>query len=500
VTGAAGTTSSDAAAGSTGVGTAGVTGTAGAGTAGTMGAAGGMGTAGMAAAPACAPVTQVNQAAVSLTPTDISAYKFAATPAPNITKMDYDPVNKVVVLETADGHFYKFDPAAALPAGAGTATTATATETSYVPKGNHYGLAYGPDGAMYVLSAVGSPGANGATMNSLLIRKGVAATAGGARTWTTVATSAGYPFPIKGSNFSHSYSGLTVSPDGQYLFVSSGARTDHGEVEETARELPLTSAIFRVPTNGSNIMLPADDAGLAQYMYSDGTRNSYDMAFNANGDLIAGDNGPDIDLPDEVNWIQQGKHYGFPWRFGGEDNPVRDPAFTKVGDLRLHTGYQAFDIGSYDTYDATFPPPPANVTFVDPIPNNGPAADFFRKGPTGPIQEASKVGAPMPGITGHRSPLGLAFDVKGVLCGNYYKQGFLLSYGSLPQSGFADQGQDMLLMKLTKGDSGYTMSLTTIATGLHSPMDSILVGNRLFVVGLTTMTPIYAFVLPTPAP
>lgn len=112
-------------------------------------------------------------------------------------------------------------------------------------------------------------------------------------------------------------------------------------------------------------------------------------------------------------------------------------------------------------------PPPANVTFVDPIMNTGPAADFFRTGPTGPLQEASKVGVPMPGITGHRSPLGLAFDVKEVLRGNYYKQGFMLSYGSLPQSGFANQGQAMLLMRLTKDASGYTMSLTTVATGLH---------------------------------
>jgi glucose/arabinose dehydrogenase len=36
-------------------------------------------------------------------------------------------------------------------------------------------------------------------------------------------------------------------------------------------------------------------------------------------------------LPDEVNFLEQGKHYGFPWRFGNTDNPVREPAYSPEG-------------------------------------------------------------------------------------------------------------------------------------------------------------------------
>ena len=502
--GATGVAGATGTAGTGGTGTAGVTGTAGAAGAGVAGTGGGGatgsaggggagadggGTTGAAGGPACAAFTQVNQAAVSLKRMDLSAYKFAPTPAANVMKMDYDPLNMVVVMETQGAKFYKFDPKAALPTGTATATTATQTEMNYPYGGDHRGLAFAPDGTMYTLASAGTTGGNGVN-----IYKGVPA-AGGGHTWSQIAKSAGYPLPQKGGNFGHSFSGLALDPSGQYLYFSSGSRSDHGEMEETARELPLTSAIFRVPTTpagGGMTMLPADDAGLAPYLFADGTRNSFDPEFNANGDLIAGDNGPDMDLPDEINWIQMGKHYGFPWRFGAEDNPVRAAAYTAAGDMRLHTGYQAVGIMSY-FYDAGFPAAPAGVTFVDPIMNMGPDENFFRTGPMGlPTQGA------MPGITGHRSPLGLSFDTKGALCGAYYKQGFIASYGSLPQSGFADQGQDLALLTLNKGAGTYTSNVQIIATGLKSPMDTVLVGNRLFLVGISTAAPVYAFVFPTP--
>jgi len=452
------------------------------------------GAAGMAVA--CAPFTQVNQAGLSLKRTDFSAYKFAPTPAAGVAKMKYDPMNKVVVLETLDGHFYKFDPMAPLPAAGGTATTATPTETSYpYHTPNHRGLAFGPDGTMYTLAS-NAPGNN----NSVFIYKGAPGAGGGARTWSQLATSEGYPLPpANANNFGHSFSGLVVSPDGQTLYFSSGSRSDHGEQEGTNRELPITSAILQVPVTGANLTLPNNEAGLAPYFYADGTRNSYDLAYNANGDLIGADNGPDMDLPDEVNWLQKGKHYGFPWRFGAEDNPVLDSAYTPAGDMRLHTGYKAVDIMSY-RYDATFPAPPTGVVFVDAIMNMGPNADFFRVGKTGPVQEASKVGMPIPGVTGHRSPLGLSFDVKGALCGAYAKQGFMASYGAFLSIAFEDSGQDLLLMQMNKGTSAYTMNTTLLVTGLKDPIDTVLVGNRLFLVGDTTTTPIYALVFPTPMP
>ena len=49
------------------------------------------------------------------------------------------------------------------------------------------------------------------------------------------------------------------------------------------------------------------------------------------GELFATENGPDIDFPEEINWIREGLQYGFPWRFGAEDNPVLDPTYDGAG-------------------------------------------------------------------------------------------------------------------------------------------------------------------------
>jgi hypothetical protein len=377
------------------------------------------------------------------------------------------------------GKFYKFDPATG---------TSTPAEASYPGAGpDHRGMAFGPDGSLYVLSVP--------TQISVLIRKGGPPAAGtGARTWTTMATSVAYP--PGGGNFDHSFAGLAVSPDNQYLYFSSGSRTDHDEPEKGIRNVPLTRRIFRLKTTDVGVMLLNDEAALAPYLYADGLRNAFDMAFNANGDLFAGDNGPDVDFPDEVNWIQQGKHYGFPWRFGDQNTIVTDPAYTPNGDLRLHTGFQAVDLNTY-VYDPNFPKPPAGVTFVDPVPNHGPdQTKYHFDRATKTILDAAQMGKPLAGITGHRSPLGLSFDTTGALCGDYYKAGFLVSYGALIDV-MGDRGQDVALMQLYKVNGNYEMNLTQLVLGFTGPMDSTLVGNKLYVVEL--MGGIYEISLPAAA-
>ena len=106
--------------------------------------------------------------------------------------------------------------------------------------------------------------------------------------------------------------GWTLSADEQWLYFGSGSRTDHGEFEGDYREMPLTSAIFRIPADGQDIVLQNDDAALAPYLFADGFRNPYDLAWNADGELFATENGPDMDLPEEINCIREGAHYGFP--------------------------------------------------------------------------------------------------------------------------------------------------------------------------------------------
>jgi len=456
----------------------------GGGTAGGTGGGGG----GNAGGPPCKAVTAINGSGLTVSDPNISAFKFAASPQGTATKMAWDPVGKVIVVLMQSGMMYS----TAEPTIPTTmTTTALSTLAPYNSgyqadgaHGDHRGIVFGPDGALYVLAVRGGGDVG------VIIQKGVAPAGGGARTWTKlVTTSTG--FPAGGTNFDHSFSGIAISPDGTSLYFSSGSRSDHGEKEGATGEVPLSSAIFKVPT-ATPTVLSNDMAALAPVMFADGTRNSFDMAFNAAGDLIATENGPDMDLPDEVNFLQQGKHYGFPFRFGAVNNPVGDAAYTAAGDKRLHPGYQAVDNNKY-VADTTLAPP-AGQTFVDPILNMGPDANVARADRNA---DPAPVAAGLAGVTGHRSPLGIAFDTAGMLCGAYYKQGFMLSYGALKADSLGDAGSDLLLLTLTKAGDAYTMTAKQVAKGIQAPMDSVLVGNKLYTVGFGG-APFYVFVLPTP--
>jgi glucose/arabinose dehydrogenase len=128
-----------------------------------------------------------------------------------------------------------------------------------------------------------------------------------------------------------------VSPDGRFVYLSSGSRTDHGEVQTSGgrfpglREVPLTAKIFRLPATASGVVLLDDEAFLtgSGFVFARGVRNSFDPAFNARGDLFSGDNSGDRDDSDELNWLREGGHYGFPWRMGTNDTPQQFPATTR---------------------------------------------------------------------------------------------------------------------------------------------------------------------------
>lgn len=340
------------------------------------------------------------------------------------------------------------------------------------------GMAFGPDGSLYVVSNQGQE-----TTNSGIVRKGTPDGAGG-RTWTTLATLGEYP--KSNTQYDHQVNGIVVSPDGEYVYINSGSRTEHGEVQTAegafpdTREVPLTSAIFRVPADASDLLLPNDEARLKEqgYLFADGVRNSYDLAFSPDGELFATENGPDIDMPDELNWIREGHHYGFPWRFGAEANPQTDPDYDFTQDRRLDEGFLAVREGMYAN-DPGFPPAP--MEFTDPVVNLGPDADKYRTA-TGEELDASDEGQTLSTFTPHRAPLGLSFDTAGALT-TFKGDAFMLSWGwGIPEPSLDDPGQDLLHIALTRKGENYEAIVTQIARGFAQPIDSELIGNKLYVL------------------
>lgn len=381
-----------------------------------------------------------------------------------------------------DGALYALNPASgvykislAQPGAATLVARASTIVTDALPAG----MAFGPDGTLFVVANR----AAGATRTRGVISKGTPAAEG--FSWQNFATTATYP--LSNTPFDHLFNGIAVGPDGAYVFVNSGSRTDHGEVEANGaaypdtREVPLTSAIFRLPADAANLQLPADAAGLQPYLFADGTRNAYDLEFAPNGELFAGDNGPDADYPDELNWLRAGMHYGFPWRFGTQDNPQQFAGYDPSSDRRLHSDFTAVKNGAYHN-DPSFPRPPG--AFADPVVNRGPAAAQYRDD-TGQARDAAAEGRTLSTFTPHRSPLGLAFagpampaDLRG--------QGeqlslFMLSWGAAGGT-LTDVGKDLLHLRLAKQAGNYQASVEQFARDFKNPIDAVLIGNRLYVL------------------
>ncbi|REL38136.1 T9SS C-terminal target domain-containing protein [Rhodohalobacter sp. SW132] len=314
----------------------------------------------------------------------------------------------------------------------------------------------------------------------------------GAWEWSTVAESE--PYPLSNTFFDHVMNGVVVSPDGQMLYVNSGSRTDHGEVHSVdgrypgLREAPLTAIILQLPADGEDIILENDRDILRDngYLYAEGTRNSFSLAFNTDGKLFAADNAGERDDPEELNWLREGHHYGFPWVMGGNQNPMQFEGYVPEEDLLLPT-----ETGSYHYFydDPDFPAPPEGVEFTAAIPNFGPDAVNYRDPETGEILRAFDEDTTITSFTGHKSVLGLVFDTTSTLQGNYKGDAFALGFtghniDAYLLSHMDEIGEDLLHLQLTEtdGEAGYTLTSTRIAQGFTSPVDAELIDNKLYVV------------------
>ncbi len=142
-----------------------------------------------------------------------------------------------LALNPVDGRLYTLHPTqglyrVTLPDGA---VNLASPASTILPGAVLAGLAIGADGTAYVSANI----VEGATTHAV-IRRGRPAGTGYA--WETLAHTE--PYPISATPFDHVFNGLAVSPDGKSLFVNSGSRTDHGEVEDNGGQAP-TRAKYR---------------------------------------------------------------------------------------------------------------------------------------------------------------------------------------------------------------------------------------------------------------
>jgi hypothetical protein len=324
----------------------------------------------------------------------------------------------------------------------------------------------------------------------------------GTRIWSTVLSTEAYP--TSGPSGDHGFTGLNIDPQQQFLYFSSGSRTSFGEVQTNngafpgLREQALTSKIFRIPVSAENIYLYNDSTFLdtCGYVFAMGTRNAYDMAWNAQDHLFAIDNAGERDDPEELNWIQEGHHYGFPWRIGGNSNPLTNPNYNAAQDPLINPQNSAYLEGHFNA-DPNFPQIPSGLQFTEPLSNYGAAADYYKNETTGKIEKSSESGTPVKTFTPHRSPLGLVIDKNKALGSVYSGKGFVMSFmpggdstGFSPISPwgspcpFVDPSRELVMMNLYYDslNNDYAIQTSNIVTGFYLPVDAEQVGNSIYII------------------
>jgi glucose/arabinose dehydrogenase len=303
-------------------------------------------------------------------------------------------------------------------------------------------------------------------------------------------------YATNATTFDHGWNALEVSPDGKYVYVNTGARTDHGEVQDNrgaypnARDNALTAKIFRFPVDAQDLLLQDDLAQLKAngYIYAEGIRNAYDIAFDGLNHLFAVVNSSDYDHNEDMFWVREGHHYGFPWVMGGIENPQQYPDWEPNPDTDpfIPRSAHAWAV-KYFRNDPDFPKIPEGVKFTAGVQNLGPDANEYR-GHSGKVMDGDNTGVTTSTFTPHSSPLGLAFDQDMALTGEFKGAGFVLrnSLGARNSmmKPFTDEGRDLLLLQKSydKLLDNYFVKTNRIVESFNNPTDAVLVGNDLYVI------------------
>lgn len=302
------------------------------------------------------------------------------------------------------------------------------------------------------------------------------------------------------TTFDHGFNDIVVDPEGRYLLVNSGARTDHGEVQHNRgnypgqREVPTTAVILKLPIDGEDILLTHDEEQLAPYIFAKGVRNIYSFAFAPNGDFFGVSNSGDYDHPEDMFWLRKGHHYGFPWIMGGVKNPQQFPDWEPDPDRHplLSRFSHAYNVGYFHN-DPDFPPLPEGLVITPAVQNIGPHANYFRDPKTGEIRKGDVVGRTVGTFSPHRSLLGFVFDVDRVLGGDLRGDGFVIGYSGMRGGMSRDfggaehgeqEGRDLLHLELfhMPAHDNYIVRTTRLVDNFESPTDALLLGNELYVI------------------
>ena len=126
---------------------------------------------------------------------------------------------------------------------------------------------------------------------------------------------------------------IAFSPDGRYLFLSSGDRQEGTPAQDLAANLGkvLRLNLDGTPADGNPF---AERGGVSREIWSYGHRNLLGLQFDAGGQLWNMEHGPAGG--DELNRVERGANYGWPVRSNGNDysgadipDHTADDGFTK---------------------------------------------------------------------------------------------------------------------------------------------------------------------------
>ncbi len=305
------------------------------------------------------------------------------------------------------------------------------------------GLTFDRAGRLYVVANVQEPGK--VMVNRVDLYRtgpvGADGVPGKPKLWTRFA----YPYGVGG--FNHGACHLAQGPDGK-MYLGSGSRTDHGEAGAEPNVSRLGEAPhpdvpggpgFRGGDFTACILRFAPDKGQQEpEVFSRGNRNPFGFDWDDKGRLIDAEHGPMADHPEELNHIQQGKHYGFPYVFGNNQRPDYDDA----------------------------PAPPKERNFEPPIRNVGPAGLLGDH--------------PMYSLAPHSAPGGMVFYRTGRLPKRYDNSFFLARFGNLVN--YNRIGFDVLNIRLEEKDGKLTAHTERFLDRLGRPIDVCVSDGRLYVV------------------